>query len=93
MMPWAVTEQRPAHCPTGHPFVAGHMIVGWEPCHCTAGHTGHRTYWCEFCGALVEVPPCVRGGVATPDRLGLARPGWSGHSTRAGRPGDGAGSA
>lgn len=93
MMPWAVTEHRPAHCPTGHPFVAGHMIVGWEPCRCTAGHTGHRTYWCEFCGALVEVPPCVRSGVATPDRLGLARPGWSGHSTRADRPEGGAGSA
>ena len=68
MMPCAVTEERPPHCPNGHPFLAGQMIVGWEPCHCTAGHTGHRTYWCELCGAIVEVPECVRNRNRNRDR-------------------------
>jgi hypothetical protein len=61
----SVSEQRPAECPGGHAYVGGQMIVGWEPCGCTRGHHGHRTYWCLRCGRVLEVPPCVRVETAT----------------------------
>jgi hypothetical protein len=42
-----MSEQRPELCPGGHMYVGGEFLVGWEPCGCTVGHTGHRTYWCQ----------------------------------------------
>jgi hypothetical protein len=60
----SVSEQRPEGCPRGHAYVddTGSFVkVGWEPCLCTAGHTGHRTYWCERCGHVLEVPPLPAG--------------------------------
>ena len=74
-----LSEQRPERCPEGHVYVdaAGSwVIVGWEPCLCTSGHTGHRSYWCQRCGTVLEVPHCVRVGTGTSAVLGLARPNW-----------------
>lgn len=61
-------------CPRGHPYRADHVVVGWEPCLCTSGHTGHRTYWCREDDVVQLVPACVRGEIGTPEVLGLARP-------------------
>jgi len=72
----SVSEQRPAECPGGHAYVGGQVVVGWEPCGCTAGHHGHRTYWCLFCFRVLEVPPCVRVETGTSEVLGIARPNW-----------------
>ena len=75
----SVSEQRPERCPRGHVYVdsTGSFVkVVWEPCLCTAGHTGHRTYWCERCGHVLEVPPCQRGQRGTSETLGVARPNW-----------------
>jgi hypothetical protein len=49
--------------------------VGWLPCGCTVGHTGHRTYWCH-CGQVLEIPPCLRIAWGTSEVLGIARPNW-----------------
>ncbi|WP_131827624.1 hypothetical protein [Mycolicibacterium fortuitum] len=42
----------PTHCPAGHRFVPGRMIVGYRPC---GVHGGHRTWACP-CGAEVAFP-------------------------------------
>jgi hypothetical protein len=73
----AVSERPPADCPGGHAYVGGAVIIGWEPCGCTVGHTGHRTYWCLRCGHVLEVPPCVRVGIGTSEALGIGRPNWA----------------
>jgi hypothetical protein len=72
-----LSEQRPERCPDGHLYVdaaGSRVIVGWEPRLCTAGHTGHRSYWCQRCRYVLEVPPCVRAETGTSEVLGLARP-------------------
>jgi len=75
----SVSEQRPEQCPGGHAYVdadGSAVVVGWAPCLCTSGHTGHRTYWCQRCGTVLEVPPCVRVEAGTSEVLGVARPNW-----------------
>lgn len=32
---------------------------GWVPCTCTPDSTGHRTYQCRRCDAVIERPPHV----------------------------------
>lgn len=66
--------EHPPLCPEGHPYQPDRVIVGWEPCLCTPGHTGHRTYWCREDGVVLLVPACLRTEVGTPEVLGLARP-------------------
>jgi hypothetical protein len=75
----SMSEQRPERCPAGHVYVGGEYLVGWLPCGCTIGHTGHRTYWCTHCGLVLEVPPCVRIDIGTSEVLGIARPNWQFH--------------
>lgn len=53
-----VTERPPARCPNGHHLGPHKVLVGWYPCLCSSGHTGHRTYYCRTCGAEVWRPPC-----------------------------------
>jgi len=52
-----------------------HLTVGWQPCHCTAGRTGHRTFWCLDCRLEISVPVCwqkhrtaLQNGLRFPDR-------------------------
>jgi len=52
-----VVEVAPKHCPNGHPLVPGTVVVGWHPCLCVEGHSGHRTYWCRACGTTLYEPP------------------------------------
>ena len=39
-------------------------FVGWSPCGCTPGVSGHRTYTCRFlvdgreCGRVLSFPAC-----------------------------------
>jgi hypothetical protein len=40
-----------------HPFGPGRVVVGWHPCLCVEGHSGHRTYWCRTCRTTLHVPP------------------------------------
>lgn len=47
----------PTHCPAGHEFVPGRMIVGYRPC---TAHSGHRTWACP-CGAEVAFPELGAG--------------------------------
>jgi len=50
MLDQSVSEHRPERCPNGHVYVdsAGSRVkIGWEPCLCTTGHTGHRTVYCQ----------------------------------------------
>jgi hypothetical protein len=53
----AVVEVAPERCPNGPPFGPGTVVVGWHPCLCVEGHSGHRTYWCRTCGVTMYVPP------------------------------------
>lgn len=50
-----VTEQPP---PCLGPCCEHHRTVGFQPCHCTAGRAGHRTYWCQNCRLEISVPVC-----------------------------------
>jgi hypothetical protein len=43
--------------------------VGWEPCRCSPPRAGHRTYWCQVCGAVAWVSPCLRSEVGTAERM------------------------
>ena len=82
MLDQSVSEHRPERCPNGHVYVdssGSRVKIGWEPCLCTTGHTGHRTIWCESCGHLLEIPPCVRVEVGTSEVLGIGRPNWQHH--------------
>lgn len=45
----------PTHCPAGHPFIPGEMMVGYHPC---TAHSGHRTWTCP-CGGTVAAPEIV----------------------------------
>ncbi|OCB56140.1 hypothetical protein A5722_14685 [Mycobacterium vulneris] len=42
----------PTHCPAGHPFIPGRMIVSYRPC---TAHDGHRNWTCP-CGAVAAFP-------------------------------------
>jgi len=79
MSDMAVSEQQPERCRCGNVYGAGEYLVGWLPCGCTVGHTGHRTYWCQHCGHVLEIPPCLRIAVGTSEVLGIARPNWQFH--------------
>jgi hypothetical protein len=53
------TETAPDQCPNGHDLIGGTCLVGWEVCGCaSAGHGGHRTYFCRHCDTTLYVPPC-----------------------------------
>lgn len=41
-----IAEIAPRFCPRGHRFGPQRVGVGWAPCKCTQGFTGHRTYTC-----------------------------------------------
>jgi hypothetical protein len=58
---WAVVEVAPEHCPNGHPLGPGTVVVGWPPCQCVEGHSGHRTYYCRTCGVTMYEPPRTKG--------------------------------
>lgn len=47
----------PTHCPAGHEFVPGRMIVGHRPC---GVHGGHQTWACP-CGAEAVFPEMSAG--------------------------------
>jgi hypothetical protein len=61
-----VVEVAPEHCPNGHPLGPGTVVVGWHPCQCVEGHSGHRTYWCRTCGVTSYVPPHEAAGTPSP---------------------------
>ena len=42
----AMLTEAPSPCPQGHTYRPDTYIVGWDPCLCVAGRTGHRTYCC-----------------------------------------------
>src|SRR6476660_8375384 len=44
----SVEEVPPERCPAGHPLLPCGTLVGWSPCGCTPGQSGHRTYTCRF---------------------------------------------
>ncbi|MCD5419779.1 hypothetical protein LRS71_09455 [Rhodococcus pyridinivorans] len=52
-------ERAPKACPNGHRLGPNRVIVGWTPCTCAPGITGHRTYTCRECNEVVERPPHV----------------------------------
>jgi hypothetical protein len=52
----AVVEVAPSHCPNGHELGSGTVVVGWHPCLCVEGHSGHRTYYCRTCGVTMYEP-------------------------------------
>jgi hypothetical protein len=43
-----LVEIPPERCPAGHPLLPHGTLVGWSPCGCTPGESGHRTYTCYF---------------------------------------------
>jgi len=47
-------------CPVGHPLIPGRTIVGWKPCLCISGRTGHRLYWCELHDVAMTLLVCLR---------------------------------
>ncbi len=57
-------EQYPEFCPAGHRLVPGRMLVGWQPCGCSA-IGGHRDIEClelvggRECGQRWERPECT----------------------------------
>jgi hypothetical protein len=46
----------PRHCPRGHEFGLGKMLVGHQPCNCRA-RGGHLTWECLECCGVVYAPP------------------------------------
>jgi hypothetical protein len=60
MIVWA--ERSPSHCPLGHRFERGKVLVGWRGCLCTYPDLGHRTWLClhvvdgRECGLIIYVP-------------------------------------
>ena len=56
----AMLTEAPSPCPQGHTYRPDTYIVGWDPCLCVAGRTGHRTYYCILDDTLQVVPPCAR---------------------------------
>lgn len=44
----ATLTEQPPRCMG--PSREHHRTVGFQPCHCSAGRTGHRTYWCTDWG-------------------------------------------
>jgi hypothetical protein len=42
----AMLTEAPSPCPQRHTYRPDTYIVGWDPCLCVAGRTGHRTYCC-----------------------------------------------
>jgi hypothetical protein len=60
----SIVEVAPERCPAGHELAPGRTLVGWSPCDCTAGVSGHRTYTCQAlvdgreCGLVLSYPPC-----------------------------------
>jgi hypothetical protein len=59
----------PEHCPRGHRFGAGRVLVGHQPCSCRGGHT---SWLCLECGAVVYAPP-VNAGCRVLDGPGTVR--------------------
>ena len=53
----AVVEHAPAECPNGHQLGPNRVVVGWHPCDCTEGRSGHRTYWCRECRTTMYEAP------------------------------------
>lgn len=65
------------NCPGGHPYRADHVVIGWEPCLCAAGRTGHRSYWCREDNMVQLVPECRRGRSDSARGMGISGPvGW-----------------
>ena len=56
----AMLTEAPPPCPQGHTYRPDTYIVGWDPCLCVAGRTGHRTCYCILDDTLQVVPPCAR---------------------------------
>jgi hypothetical protein len=60
MTVWA--ERRPTHCPAGHGFKPGKVLVGFVACRCAFPALGHRTYLClhlengHECGLVILIP-------------------------------------
>jgi hypothetical protein len=58
---WA--ERRPSHCPAGHRFRPGTVLVSWLTCRCQYPALGHRTWLCRHaldgrgCGLTVHSTP------------------------------------
>jgi len=52
------------HPEGGRELAPGRTLVGWSPCDCTTGVSGHRTYTCQAlvggreCGLVLSFPPC-----------------------------------
>jgi hypothetical protein len=40
-------ERRPTHCPAGHQFKPGKVLVSWLTCRCQYPAFGHRTWLCR----------------------------------------------
>lgn len=69
--------EQPPPCPHGHTYQPEQVIAGWEPCLCTPGHTGHRTYWCREDGTVQLVPACTRRRSDSARGMGVTGPtGW-----------------
>ena len=70
--------ETPPPCSEGHVFEPDHVIVGWKPCLCAPGHTGHRSYWCRDHGIWAE-PRTVEAAASlimhqrAPDIVGSGR--------------------
>jgi hypothetical protein len=60
----SIAEVPPERCPVGHPLLPHGTLVGWSPCGCTPGVSGHRNYTCRFiidgreCGRVLNYPEC-----------------------------------
>jgi hypothetical protein len=60
----SLVEVPPERRPAGHPLLPDGTLVGWSPCGCTVGSSGHRTYTCRYivdgveCGLVLSFPPC-----------------------------------
>ncbi|MEB3021331.1 hypothetical protein [[Mycobacterium] crassicus] len=53
----------PTHCPIGHQFRPGRVLVGHQPCGCG----GHTTWRCTTCDTIIYAPVLADGCTALAD--------------------------
>lgn len=55
-------EWLPNICREGHRLIPPNALIGWTPCSCAPGRSGHRTVTCRLCGSIWFKPPHTDDG-------------------------------